>query len=714
MAQVPVVRGPNVAPSGAPLPTQQITPPPEAFGATVAGQALGELGQTFGKTSDELSAYAQQFQQINNKTAADDASNKFIVAADQARVDYSEANKNSMSAVDNLPDFYKSVETVRGQLAGNLSPAAKIDYDSATRRYAAGVQGEVSTYAVAQRNVAINNTTDGTIQLWSAKAAAHPDDPNIQTQAVASIGSAMGLKAQANNWDDTTTKAQLQKIYGSIYAGQIHNAVNSGDVQSARKLFDAHVDGMDEAQVTQALGELKAATISTQAAQDGLMVLNGVPAPPVANPVPGGKWDTGVAALRANPTDALTQLVGQPVTVTSGQRSVEHNTAVGGAPNSEHLSNTAWDFVPSKGNLTAAASTLATNLHAAGIPFDQIEVDQANGHVHVGFGPKNRNEIIDQHGTAIPQGMTVAGLPAPVLPSVGPTTEPEAYNVAATTAAETWVQQRYPNNPIQQERSLSAMESSINLRTRQIKAEQDANFTSALGQVNDQNLQDISAIPPATLARMSPSQVVTLKNATKANANELTTARMDNANTLKWMAQQDPQAFLKLDMKNPNLDLTRTERTQMFNLQLSAARQAAKGTNINTLASQALNSVEGQQAMKGIIPTGASGAFDKSSPEYARLAGALQAAIEHAAGPDNKPVPQKELNLIISQVTARVGATPGTKILGMTFGGTEGTPSFEVPASERDAIIAKYKAKGLNYTEQDIGYTYAKAKSRAP
>lgn len=103
-----------------------------------------------------------------------------------------------------------------------------------------------------------------------------------------------------------------------------------------------------------------------------------------------------VGMLRADAKGTLEGLLGVPVQVTSAGRSAGHNAAVGGAPTSEHLSGDAWDFKPEGMDNKAAAKKLAEQLRAEGVPFDQIEVTP--NHVHVGFGPKMRGEIIGGGG----------------------------------------------------------------------------------------------------------------------------------------------------------------------------------------------------------------------------------------------------------------------------------------------------------------------------
>ncbi len=91
---------------------------------------------------------------------------------------------------------------------------------------------------------------------------------------------------------------------------------------------------------------------------------------------------------RDGPSDYLSQVVGAPITLTSGFRTPQRNALVGGVPNSAHLTGQAYDFVPNGISTKDAADRLAKS----GIPFDQIE--DGGDHVHISFDPKNRRQVI--------------------------------------------------------------------------------------------------------------------------------------------------------------------------------------------------------------------------------------------------------------------------------------------------------------------------------
>jgi peptidase M15-like protein len=84
----------------------------------------------------------------------------------------------------------------------------------------------------------------------------------------------------------------------------------------------------------------------------------------------------------------LQDVLGSPVSITSGYRSPEHNAEVGGAEHSAHTRGEAYDFKVEGLGTREAGEKLARS----GILFDQIEITPT--HVHVSFDPQNRGSVI--------------------------------------------------------------------------------------------------------------------------------------------------------------------------------------------------------------------------------------------------------------------------------------------------------------------------------
>ena len=104
----------------------------------------------------------------------------------------------------------------------------------------------------------------------------------------------------------------------------------------------------------------------------------------------------------ADPHGTLASVLGAGQ-ISSGYRSPAKNAAVGGSPTSSHPDGQAVDWIPADGNTRAAAIKLAQ----AGIPYDQI-IDEGT-HLHVGYGPKMRGQVL----TSQPVGDAASMFPAP-------------------------------------------------------------------------------------------------------------------------------------------------------------------------------------------------------------------------------------------------------------------------------------------------------------
>lgn len=80
-----------------------------------------------------------------------------------------------------------------------------------------------------------------------------------------------------------------------------------------------------------------------------------------------------------------------PASGNGGYRTIAENKAAGGAPTSSHLTGLAADFTPVGMTQYQAWSLLKS---ASLPPFDQLEFDAVDGHIHVGLDPRARRQFI--------------------------------------------------------------------------------------------------------------------------------------------------------------------------------------------------------------------------------------------------------------------------------------------------------------------------------
>jgi hypothetical protein len=97
---------------------------------------------------------------------------------------------------------------------------------------------------------------------------------------------------------------------------------------------------------------------------------------------------------------AVRNLLGKPVFVTSGYRSPAVNAAVRGSQGSQHLTGHACDFKSSFGTPNAVCKLLV--LHMTTLKFDQLICE--GQWTHISFAPRPRNQVLTAHFT--PDGVT--------------------------------------------------------------------------------------------------------------------------------------------------------------------------------------------------------------------------------------------------------------------------------------------------------------------
>lgn len=100
---------------------------------------------------------------------------------------------------------------------------------------------------------------------------------------------------------------------------------------------------------------------------------------------------SALMALVDNVLDPLREWYGEPIYVNSGYRCKELNTAIGGAPTSQHMKGEAADItVGNKDENKKLFDYIRDNL-----PFDQLIDEQDYSWVHVSFSKKgNRKQVL--------------------------------------------------------------------------------------------------------------------------------------------------------------------------------------------------------------------------------------------------------------------------------------------------------------------------------
>lgn len=87
--------------------------------------------------------------------------------------------------------------------------------------------------------------------------------------------------------------------------------------------------------------------------------------------------------------DQVRDLLGHPVSIVSGYRSPQLNTAMGGQANSDHTTGRGVDFIC---RAFGTPLQICQKIVAAGVKFDQLI--QEGTWVHISFDPKMRNQVL--------------------------------------------------------------------------------------------------------------------------------------------------------------------------------------------------------------------------------------------------------------------------------------------------------------------------------
>lgn len=181
---VPVQELPTTAPSSAPTPLQQISAPPQSFGAGLAA-GLKDVGNAFAQRSDVLANHAIAFQTINNKTDSDAANTNYIKAqnnilfGDGTAANPGFYNLSGKNAIDAYPATLAALEKSRNDISDTLpNSAARLMFDADSRRLQQYSEMDASRHAAQQRKEYQNQVVTTSVQALQDQAALHPDDDN--------------------------------------------------------------------------------------------------------------------------------------------------------------------------------------------------------------------------------------------------------------------------------------------------------------------------------------------------------------------------------------------------------------------------------------------------------------------------------------------------------------------------------------------------------
>lgn len=711
MAQVPTVEAPSVPLSGSPL---DISAPATAFGANVLGDAAKNAGAAVQQGATMLEQHAQAQAELNGKAASDVGYGDFVKGANLLNSKFTALR--GQDAILAYPKYQTDLEALRQANTPTYSPNAASYYNQETRRVLAGMDSVARGHADTQQQQYIKDASAFKVQGAMQNLSANPSDETL-TEAMGIAREEYSFQAHlalGETADPAAVSGFVQQKVSEDFT-KVLKGMSSDDPIAAWHFARAHQDllyGQDRTIVRQ----LQRAAIPQMAAEDADGVIKPLAtgtAPPqaagtqAAPSAPKGEYSDLTPAvvqsnLRTDPAGFIQSVTGIGVRITSGARTPGQNAAAGGAVNSEHLSNNAWDMVPTGGETMVQ---LARAIHDSGIPYDQLEVTPT--HVHVGLRDSGeRQETIGPLAGAVGGAGGVGGNPPGVPPN---SVQFRAGLEASLQQVPSLARARFPDDAQAGDRAVyeQTLTQAIMSRTgHQYDALRDteANTVSTvLDYIDQHNVTDPTQLPAdqrAALAALPPQTAHIAESSMRQNSRVVTPEQQPFIDQLRGehaiaASGGDRSAFL-------NEDIPAMARAGQLPPRVASsymAQQAKIRTQQAATSNQAINSAMASAPFKSALD---GFGIQPNTPPYWQFVGRLQSAIDDfSAHNGNKPPTPKELPAIIAGVSANTqGGTSG-------LFGVGATAPVVVPQDKRDAIYRELVSAGLTHpTEADIGRIY--------
>ncbi len=601
------------------------------FGSQIA-DSVGRLGGALNQASDALAQHALKMQDQDNHALADDAISNFMLQQNELlyNPEHGYYNSSGKDALDQFTPARDSLMKLREDTAGALpNEQARDLFDSATRSQVQFNIGNMGSHAAAGRKEWITKSADAVINQVTNTAILNYNSDAATDEAMNTVREKVAAKADAMGLDDPAIVNQLiVEQAGKVWSGRIQQmAIN--DPVAAQAMYDKNRDMLPpETQI--ALGRQLQAQVLPQEARAIVEQLKVGQAPAEAGKVIGPF---------ANAEDARTQITALvPGTIfTSGQRTPEHNAAVGGVANSNHLDGRAWDMVPPRGMTMAQ---LADKMKGSGLGFSKVLNEGDHVHVQWNAGaapglPTGRSIDITAHSTEFIQ----------------------AARDAAVAARPTNFQfQDQVENLARQEVSQRAAEQ----RAQEIES-MDRLATVVAGGPTDSgpkatNLSQITSNPQLARdwAALPASSQRTITNMMKANANEVTPQRQENYLNLLGYSLRNPAGFKDVDLAK--YDLTPENFKSLSASQVRAISHAAPNPQIGHML--AMPEVRGMLQSAGVKQPGQPG-FQPKDTHFNGFVGSMSEVMNTFQEVHGRPPNDNEIKQLTAQQLQKSGGFLG-------------------------------------------------------
>lgn len=378
---------------------------PEDFGAAL-GRGVENVGKGLQETSNQYYDYKMTQQGLANEHAANQAEMQLSVEGGNIYNNYKnlEGLDASNARAKTIDDLTALNDKIRKGL-GN--PMAQKAYEQLSTRRMQFMIGDMNNYAATQQKKAYRDGNVASMNLSLDKLSS-PDVAGSEAQSGFETGNAIhqlnalftspeygDFRSVPVNQDSKTgklvfdTKTEQGKIAQATYDDKLNQVTDKAWVNRISAVA-FNPDGYDN--INKAVNMLQVNKDNMSAATYAKLSHS------LSGPYRTGQArDIADQALSTADFDYKNSFnqddVGSKIktlipgmTVTSEGRSPEHNAEVGGAPNSQHLKNTALDLVLPKG---VTFDQFKSQLDMVGIK--PTELLDEKDHVHVAWGPKKND-----------------------------------------------------------------------------------------------------------------------------------------------------------------------------------------------------------------------------------------------------------------------------------------------------------------------------------
>lgn len=674
MPNVPSADAPTVMPSAAPV---QVSTPPSAFGASVVGGGLEDLGKTLGVGSDMLAKHAE----IQANLDASAASNSAAVASSQKQDDLALQFRNEnpgMKAQAALSNLYADLDKARLEARGELqSPLAQKMFDAQTRLQQEKLQISNSTWAsgeVKQSRVAswksfLDNQSRGTT-LDTIDQQAATIEPTLRSWA-----------AQEGWSEDQVTAARSAWIGNTAYA--LANGVAGKNPTQASATLEKYGEFMNPQERGVLLNQIQASTdahmvagVADQAFAHSLSGTQPGGQPPIA------RFATPEAGLAAADQNLRAKVNQHDLTTLNA---IIGDPTWGWAPAADH--NNPVAYAQTVASQLGISPTANISQRIAGDPAFRQQVLTAMAGVEKG---QNNNPLnLRSHGWQGEVGAT-------------PQQQLDQAEMAAPAALQTIASNpALRGDPIlinnAQRQYLTNLSQARQVQNVATKGAFDRLYTSMI----DGNIQDVgklqSAYPQASQdwASLPEESKQQLQRQAGSAANMWTPGRDAAWQQLQGQAINNPAAFASQDLTK--FDLTRGNRDKLYEEQQKIiANKATQQANV-TSALQ-LEPVKQALATRSDLKP--------DSPGYDQFTGAFAERMQEFMDNHNGKIGAEDKARI---AVGLLGQAPAHNYLGPIQLGATTVPAFSVSPDDASAIRAQVEPNiKRKLTDYEVGQIYAR------